>query len=144
MERSEALRKIRELKPVAQSDLQDLINDVLLHDPDLHLEELVVHFPNKAKRLDLAIRRIVGLEAAQVDGHFRVFVSKYPQLNANQIRFFELLKSYIGRYGAIEVEKLWDEPFTNVHAGGVEGVFTKSEQVDDLLSLLEELNREVA
>jgi len=144
MERSEALRKIRERKPVGQDDLQDLINDVLLHDPDLHLEDLVVHFPNKAKRLDLAIRRIVGLEAAEVDGHFRAFVSKYPELNANQIRFLEILKSYIGRYGAIEVAKLWDEPFTNVHASGVEGVFTKSEQVDDLLSLLEELNREVA
>jgi type I restriction enzyme R subunit len=144
MEQSAALKKIRERKPVTREDLEDLINDVLLHDPDLHLEELIVHFPNKAKRLDLAIRRIVGLEAAQVDEHFRAFVRKYPELNANQIRFLELLKSYVGRYGAIEVEKLWDAPFTSVHTGGVDGVFTQSEQVDDLLALLEELNREVA
>jgi type I restriction enzyme R subunit len=63
---------------------------------------------------------------------------------ANQIRFLELLKSYVARYGAIELEKLWDAPFTTIHGSGVDGVFTQSAQVDDLLSLLNELNLKAA
>ncbi len=142
LEKSAALQKIREGQAVNTDDIQELIHEVLVQDPDLHLEDLLVHFPNKAHRLDLAIRQIIGLDAAKVDEHFRAFVHKYPELNANQIRFLELLKSYVARYGAIELDKLWETPFTTLHSSGVEGIFTESEQVDDLLALLNEINGE--
>ena len=141
MENSTALKKIRAGLPVAPDDLEELTSEVLIHDPDLHLDELLVHYPNKAKRIDIAIRQIIGLDAEKVDEKFKTFVQKYPALNANQIRFLELLKSYISRYGAIELEKLWETPFTTIHGSGVEGVFTNSEQVDDLLALLNEINQ---
>lgn len=144
MQENPALQKIRAGQPVTAAELSELTTEVLLHDPDLHLEELLQHFPNKARRIDLAIRQIIGLDAARVDEHFRSFVQKYPALNANQIRFLELLKSYVARYGAIELEKLWDTPFTSLHGSGVDGVFTQSAQVDDLLSLLNQLNQEAA
>jgi type I restriction enzyme R subunit len=144
MEESAALKKIRAGLPVSHDDLEELTNEVLLHDPDLHLEELLVHYPNKAKRIDLAIRQIIGLDAAKVDEHFRAFVQKYPALNSNQIRFLELLKAHVARYGAIELEKLWDAPFTSIHGSGVDGVFTNSTQVDDLLNLLSQLNEQAA
>lgn len=141
---STALKKIRAGLPVSHDDLEELTSEVLLHDPDLHLDELLVHYPNKAKRIDLAIRQIIGLDAAKVDEHFRAFVQKYPALNSNQIRFLELLKSHVARYGAIELEKLWEAPFTSIHGSGVDGVFTNSSQVDDLLNLLNELNDQAA
>ena len=144
MEESAALKKIRAGLPVSHDDLEELTNEVLLHDPDLHLEELLIHYPNKAKRIDLAIRQIIGLDAAKVDEHFRAFVQKYPDLNSNQIRFLELLKAHVARYGAIELEKLWDAPFTSIHGSGVDGVFTNSTQVDDLLNLLSQLNKQAA
>jgi type I restriction enzyme R subunit len=144
MEESDALKKIRAGVPVAPADLQTLISDVLLQDPDLHLDDLLIHFPNKASRIDLAIRQVIGLDAAKVDEKFRAFVQKYPALNANQLRFLDLLKSYIARYGAIELEKLWEAPFTSVHGSGVDGVFTNSQQVDDLLALLCEINEVAA
>lgn len=144
MEESTALKKIRAGQPVTPDDLEELTSEVLLQDPDLHLEELLIHYPNKAKRMDLAIRQIIGLDATKVDEHFRAFVQKYPALNANQIRFLELLKSYVARFGAIELEKLWEAPFTTIHGSGVDGVFTNSTQVDDLLTLLGQLNEEAA
>jgi type I restriction enzyme R subunit len=144
MEGSVALKKIKAGQPVLPSDLEELTSDVLIHDPDLHLEELLVHYPNKARRIDLAIRRIIGLDAEKVGELFSAFVQKYPSLNANQIRFLELLKSYISKYGAIELEKLWDAPFTSIHGKGVEGVFTNDAQVDDLLSLLKGINEVAA
>lgn len=142
LDRSEALRKIRMGEPVSSDDLEELISEVLLMDPDLHLDELLVHYPNRAENLAAAIRQIIGMDPERVDEHFRSFVRKYPGLNANQVRFLEILKSYLARYGAIELEKLWDTPFTTVHAEGIDGVFTDSTQVDDLLGLLTDLNRE--
>lgn len=143
-EESAVLKKIRAGEPVAEDDLDDLISDVLLQDPDLRLEDLLEHYPNKSKSLALAIRRVVGMDAAKVDERLKTFVQQYPSLNANQIRFLELLKSHISTYGAIELEKLWDTPFTTIHAEGIDGVFTESAQVDALLDLLEKLNEPAA
>jgi hypothetical protein len=42
------------------------------------------------------------------------------------------------------LEKLWDAPFTSIHGSGVDGVFTNSTQVDDLLNLLSQLNEQAA
>lgn len=142
LDQSDALRKIRAGQPVDRSDLDALASEVLLMDSNLDLDELLVHYPNKAGNLAAAIRQIIGMDPVRVDQHFRTFVQKYPELNANQIRFLELLKGLISRYGTIELEKLWENPFTTIHAEGIDGVFTDSKQVDDLLALLTELNQE--
>jgi type I restriction enzyme, R subunit len=143
-EQSAVLKKIRVGEPVAESDLEELVSDVLLQDPDLHLEDLLDHYPNKSKSLALAIRRIVGMDAAKVDEHLKAFVQQYPSLNANQIRFLELLKAHISTYGSIELERLWETPFTSIHAEGIDGVFSDSNQIDELLDLLQSLNESAA
>ena len=143
-EQSTALQKIRAGEPVAAADLDGLVSDVLLQDPNLHLEDLLDHYPNKSQSLALAIRRIVGMDAAKVDEHLKCFVQQYPSLNSNQIRFLELLKSHISNYGAIEMETLWENPFTTLHSQGIDGVFTDSEQIQTLLDLLENLNHTAA
>lgn len=143
-DQSAALRNIRAGLPVAEEDLDQLVQDVLLQDPDLHLEELLNHYPNKAQNLALAIRRVIGLDAEKVNEQFKAFVQQYPALNANQIRFLELLKSHISTYGAIELERLWENPFTTLHSEGIDGVFTDSAQIDSLLDLLNNLNETAA
>jgi type I restriction enzyme R subunit len=139
-DQSAALKNIRAGLPVAEADLDQLVQDVLLHDPNLHLEELLNHYPNKSENLALAIRRVIGLDAAKVNDHFKAFVQQFPALNSNQIRFLELLKSQIATYGAIELDRLWEAPFTTLHAEGIDGIFPDSAQVDSLLNLLQELN----
>jgi len=46
-DQSAALKNIRAGLPVADADLDQLVQDVLLQDPDLHLDELLNHYPNK-------------------------------------------------------------------------------------------------
>ncbi len=58
----------------------------------------------------------------------------------NQRSFLELLKSHIATYGAIKIERLWESPFTTLHAEGIDGIFTDSAQVDFPLDLLQNLN----
>lgn len=143
-EESEVLHKIKSGHSIAPDELDGLASDVLVRDPNLRLEDLLKHYPNKSANLALAIRQIIGMDAEAVDAHFKTFVRKYPTLNANQIRFLEMLKGLVARHGAIELEQLWETPFTTIHSSGVEGVFTDDDQVNDLLDLLKELNQPAA
>ena len=144
LEGSAALQKIRARQPVSDEDLHVLADEILLRDPGLLLEDLLTHFPNKTRDLALAIRQVIGLDAQKVTAHFQTFLQKYPDLSANQIRFLDLLQSQIARFGIVELDQLWDAPFTAIHTSGVDGVFTKSQQIDDLLALLSDINQVAA
>ena len=110
---------------------------MLFRSPDLNLDDLLVHYPNKANRLEHAIRNIIGFDAEKVGGYFTRFVQKYPQLNAHQMRFLELLKKHIAQYGSVTLEKLYETPFTNIHSEGLDGVFPEPDQADDLVQLIQ-------
>jgi len=137
---SPVLQRIKAGQPVDASDIRPLIETVLLRDPSLNVEELLTYFPNKANRLDLAIRQIIGLDAEAVDRHFTRFVHKYPGLSSHQMRFLALIQKHIVNYGRLEIGKLYEEPFTQLHIAGVDGVFTNDEQIDDLLDLIDTIN----
>lgn len=139
-EESPALQKIKARQPVAEEELRDLAEKVLLRDPNLKVSDLLAHFPNEANRLDLAIRQVIGLDGEAVNRHFTTFAQKYPSLNSHQIRFLELIKKHIATYGALQLERLYDQPFTQIHSEGVDGVFTDESQVDDLLTLITQIN----
>jgi len=140
-DQSPALRKIKAGLSVTEEELRDLITKVMLAEPDLKVDDLLVHFPNKANRLDLAIRQVIGLDGEAVNAHFTRFVQKYPQLSSHQIRFLELIKRHIALYGMLQIEKLYESPFTQIHSDGVDGVFTEEAQIVDLLNLISEINQ---
>jgi type I restriction enzyme R subunit len=135
-EENETLQKIKAGEPVSESDLQALTSLILTQEPDLDLNDLVDYYPETAGHLDLAIRRIIGLDPEAVRKSFERFVRKHPTLNSMQIQFLDMLQNYIAKYGAIELEKLYDQPFTTFSSEGVDGVFSDSE-IDDLISILE-------
>ena len=60
----------------------------------------------------------------------------HPGLNAQQMGFLRLLKKHIAQHGSIELERLYEAPFTSIHTEGVDGVFADGSQVDDLLAVL--------
>ena len=53
-----------------------------------------------------------------------------------QIQFLDMLQNYIAKNGAIELEKLYDQPFTSISSEGVDGVFSDTE-IDDLIAIVE-------
>ena len=53
-----------------------------------------------------------------------------------QIQFLDMLQNHIAKYGAIELEKLYDPPFTIDHTDGIDGVFSDTE-IDDLIAIIE-------
>ena len=135
-EENETLQKIKAGEPVSDQDLQALTSLVLTQEPDLDLNDLVDYYPETAGHLDLAIRRIIGLDPNAVRSTFEQFVRKHPTLNSMQIQFLDMLQNYIAKNGAIELEKLYDQPFTSISSEGVDGVFSETE-IDDLIAIVE-------
>ena len=78
---------------------------------------------------------------ADVDAFFMRFSQEHPRLTPTQIRFLDLLKNHISRYGLIEVEKLWEAPFTTLSSDGLSGVFEEKEQ-DEILQIVKQINLE--
>jgi len=139
-ERSETLHKIKNGQSVNETDIQELISLVLTQHPDVNLELLKEFYPESAGHLDLAIRRVIGLDAKYLDKQFKVFIHQNPNLNATQIKFIQMLQNHIGKYGAIKLETLFESPFTNVHSEGIYGVFPDSNQLNQIISLVKEIN----
>lgn len=133
---SPTLKKIRAGEAVSEADIKALVSLVLVQSPNASRDILEEFFSETAVPLDFAIRSIIGLDPEAVAARFADFAGKHPKLTAKQTRFLGLLQNHIARYGSITLDRLYDQPFTVVDADGLDGVFVKSEEIDDLLDIL--------
>jgi len=130
------LQKIRNGQAVSRTDLNALTSLVLTQNPGVDLSVLK-EFYEAAVPLDYIIRSIVGMNHEAVRDRFAEFAQRHPKLSAKQILFLNLLQNHIARYGAIELDRLYEAPFTNVHSEGLDGVFTDEEQIDEILTIIQ-------
>lgn len=134
---NDTLQKIKAGQPVTESDLKSLVSLVLTQDPQLDLRELEEYYPQTAGHLDQAIRGIIGRDAESVAQRFTDFIHRHTgRLNSHQIKFLDLLQNHIAKYGAIEIERLYEPPFTLVNNDGLDGVFPDDALANELLDLL--------
>lgn len=129
------LQRIRAGKRVPDEDLETLVTLVLRVDDKANVKRLVQ--PEQKQSLLDVLRGLVGLDAEAVEAAFKDFVHKYPQMSAQQLRFLQMLKNHIVQNGGITIERLYDVPFTTIHAEGIDGIFTESKQIDEILGILE-------
>jgi type I restriction enzyme R subunit len=135
-ETNPTLQKIRAGEAVSESDIQALVSLVLVQSPNASRDVLQEFFSETALPLDFAIRSIVGLDPVAVGARFAEFARRHPKLTAKQTRFLGLLQNHIARFGSVTLDRLYEQPFTVVDADGLDGVFEKSEEIDDLLDIL--------
>jgi len=130
------LRKIRSGQTVSESDLNSLASLILTQHPGVDIT-LLKEFYEEAQPLDFILRRIIGMDAEAVNQRFEHFVQNYPGLGSNQTLFLRMLKNHISKYGAIELERLYEPPFTKFASDGVDGIFTDERQITELISILD-------
>jgi type I restriction enzyme R subunit len=135
IDQSDTLQKIRQGQPVSEKDLEDLCSLVLTQEPGLDLHELSEYFP-QAGGLDRAIRGIIGMNAFAVDQRFEAFVHTHPEISSHANKFLQLLQQHISKYGSIDIDQLYEPPFTTLHSGGPEGLFDES-LVTELLDIID-------
>lgn len=129
------LQKIHKGETIAEVELKTLTSTILTSHPGVSLEVLNEFYGRTADQLHLTVREIVGLDAQAIEQHFKSFLHTHPTLTAQQVRFFNLLKTYIAQHGSIVVEKLYDAPFNSISHEGIDGVFTPSD-VEELVAVL--------
>lgn len=130
------LKKIRAGEAVSDADIQALVSLVLIQSPNASRDVLEEFFADTALPLDFAIRSIVGLDPEAVAARFAEFARRHPSITAKQTRFLGLLQNHIARFGSVTLDRLYEQPFTVVDADGLDGVFEKPEEIDDLLDIL--------
>lgn len=137
------LQKIRRAEPVTEAELKQLVSLVLTQHPDVNLEVLA-EFYESALPLDFILRSVVGLEPEVVKERFAAFVQKHPHLTAKQTRFLALLQNHISRYGSVEIERLYEDPFTVVDVNGLDGVFgdDDAEEVVHIINTFAPINEQ--
>jgi type I restriction enzyme R subunit len=130
------LQRIREGEAVRDDELEELAKLVLEVDDKANVKHLAGHDPETRRSLLTVFRSLVGLDAAAVEKAFMDFVHKHQRLSSQQLRFLQVLQNYIAQNGGIEIERLYEPPFTTIHAESVDGVFTEPGDVDELLAIL--------
>ncbi|MBK6689211.1 MAG: DEAD/DEAH box helicase family protein [Deltaproteobacteria bacterium] len=130
------LQRIRAGQAVQESELEVLARLVLQVDDKANVTHLAGHDPSMRRSLLSVFRGLVGLEAEAVEKAFTAFVHKHPRLSSQQLRFLQVLQNYIAQNGGIELERLYEPPFTTLHAESVDGIFNDQEDVDELLAIL--------
>lgn len=122
IDQSETLQKIRRGEPVNEQDLEDLCSLVLTQEPGLDLHDLEEYFQH-VKPLDQAIREIIGMDAETVHKRFEAFIHAHPEISSHANKFLQLLQRHIAQHGSIEIEQLYEPPFTTLHSEGLDGLF---------------------
>jgi type I restriction enzyme R subunit len=130
------LQRIRAGQTVQEAELEDLARLVLQVDDKANVTHLAGHDPETRRSLLSVFRGLVGLEAEAVEKALTAFVHKHPRLSSQQLRFLQVLQNYIAQNGGIELERLYEPPFTTLHAESVDGIFNDKEDVDELLAIL--------
>lgn len=122
------MQKIRAGQSVSEHDIETLNALVHTQNPDVDLAILKEFYPESSAGLDQILRTIVGLDEAAIEAKFTEFVQTvHTNMNSKQMRFIALLKSHLCRYGYVEIEQLYEAPFTSVHDDGLDGVFNQKQ-----------------
>jgi len=130
------LQKIRRGEPVNDRELDELRKLVLVQNPNVDIQVLVDFYPQATASLDKILRTLVGMDSQAVAERFTAFAAEH-QLTSTQMRFLDLLQSHIRSFGTIEMQQLFEQPFTTIHTQGVIGVFPDKQQVIRLKSIVE-------
>lgn len=132
---SPVLQKIKRGESVSEKDLESLKSMVLTQNPDVNLDLLNEFYPDTVLPTDFIIRTIIGMDPDAIEARFAAFARKFST-NAKQTQFLRFLKNHVRKYGTITVEKLYEEPFTSLDSNGLDGVFTDSNQIDELIHII--------
>lgn len=131
-----AIQKIKSNEAVSEKELEALESAILSQNPNLSVDQLYVLFPEYKDDLYQCIRKIIGLDAKEVGKHFDSFRQKHGTLSSDQLRFLSMVENHIVKNGGVEIESLYQAPFTMIKSGGIDEVFNDDIILNEVFSLI--------
>lgn len=134
-----AIQKLRRNEPLTEQDLEELervfVEAGVAEQTDL--EKL-----KEEGGLGVLVRSLVGLDREAAKRVFDSFQASRT-LSASQIEFLNMIIDYLTERGVMDPRLLYESPFTDLDAMGVEGVF-ESADVVELVGILEVVRKRAA
>jgi type I restriction enzyme R subunit len=131
------IRKIHLAEPLTIEDLAEL--DRFFYDGGAAASKEFVQVYGRPENLAAFVRGLVGLDRRAAKQRFAAFLDQQVY-TADQIEFVNHIINYLTENGAMEPGLLYEQPFTDVHHMGPEGLFTQA-QATDLFRVLQEINQ---
>ncbi len=91
--------------------------------------ELIIEAREKSHGLGIFIRSLVGMDREAVMQAFSAFISG-TTATPNQIEFIHLIVQELTQNGFMEPERLWQQPYTNLHSEGPLGIFPQAKVLE--------------
>ncbi|WP_127844561.1 DEAD/DEAH box helicase family protein [Psychroflexus aestuariivivens] len=129
------ISRIRNGEPITDEEIKSLENILFKNKQEKEKLEKALGSKIDIKTL---IVSLLGFSPKKVDQAFANFINEY-ELNSEQIKFVETLKSFFTSNGKINPEKLYEAPFKEFHSQGVDGVFSE-DQADNIFEIVSSLN----
>jgi type I restriction enzyme R subunit len=134
--RNMVIGKLRSNTPITRQELEQL--EILLFEQGSlgTKEDFVVAYGEQP--LGRFIRSILGLDANAAKLAFGEILNSQT-LNAQQIRFMDMIINFFTVKGIVEPDMLFVAPFTDINAGGIMKIFDYSTS-DKIISLIRQVN----
>jgi type I restriction enzyme, R subunit len=123
------IHRLRTNEPLTATDLEELeatLARIGEEDGETLLSGLLAR--SGAPSLAHFVRGLLGMDRTAAQAAFGEFLSD-RSLTAPQIRFVEMIIDQLTSRGIMEDTALYEPPFSNLHAGGPEGLFAGKEKV---------------
>ena len=133
-----AIQKLKRNVPITPSDVSEL-ERILFQSDGLGTREDFEKAYGKQEQLGLFIRSLIGLDREAAKEAFGEYLER-KTLTANQIRFINQIIEYLTQNGLLDAAQLYESPFTDYAAAGLDGVFT-DEDADSIVSVLDSIRR---
>jgi len=128
-----ALRRLRENLPLTAKDLEEL-ERLLYESTQLGDRAAFERAYGKQPSLGTFIRRLVGLDREAAKKAFAEYLNT-AVYSAKQIRFVEMVIQYLTQNGVMDAALLYETPYTDLDAAGLDGLFT-DEQANRIVGIL--------
>jgi type I restriction enzyme R subunit len=128
------LRHNKPLTPVDLAELERLLFEAAAAESRERLEEAY----GAGHSLPAFIRGLVGLDREAAKAAFARYLEG-QRMGTTQMRFIELIIDTLTQNGAMDPGRLYEPPFTDLHAEGLDGLFD-DDAADDIVRILREVN----
>lgn len=135
------IAKLKNGKQLTPMDLEELERFVFAAEEVASQERFEACF-GTTQTLPQFIRSLVGLDRAAVHAAFSNYLSG-TTYNESQIRFVEMIIEHLTKRGMLELEQLYEPPFSQIHYKGLDGVFLNAQDADAIEDVVVKFNDSV-
>jgi len=131
-----SLQRLRRNQPLTPSDLEEFEKMLVQAGGS---PELIHEAKERSHGLGIFVRSLVGLDHEAAMQAFSEFISE-TTATPNQIEFVKLIVQELTQNGLMEPDRLWEQPYTNLHTEGPLGIFPQAKvtKMVEVLNMIRE------